>query len=564
MTNHILVVDDNPTNIDVLFDYLDTAGFEVSAAEDGERAIELSQYEQPDLILLDVMMPGIDGFETCRRLKNLQNTKDIPIIFMTALTDVSEKVQGFEAGAVDYITKPVHCDEVLARVTTHLTVRSLQKQLESANAELAKANDELEQRVEDRTHRLQVIAELSEYLNEIHDLDKLLTGLVNQLQHSFDYYHVQIYLIRENSDQLVLSAWSSQLQVKDCYLTRGQGIIGTVIETNKPLLSNNVAETTLFVHSSLLPETKSELAVPLRRTVEMEINKPIGVLDIQSKYLNGFTSQDVSMIQSIADQAAVAIDNVRLLAERQSTIEKLRQFDKAKSEFMAMVSHELRTPLNAILGFSELLLLGCSGQLPDKANDDLALIKSSGEHLLSMINSILDITKLESGMGNITLNELDVKGVVHDVVAATEFYARGKPVKIVVDIAENLPQFQADHTRIHQILLNLLKNGIKFTKKGTVWLKAVISPDEPDMILFSVTDTGVGIPVEKQNLIFEIFSQADMSGTRQHEGVGLGLAICKLLVELQGGRIWVESLKGEGSTFYFTLPAVDGDTRKTD
>ena len=546
---HILIVDDNPTNIDVLFDYLDTAGFDVSAAEDGERAIEQCLYELPDIVLLDVMMPGIDGFETCRRLKELPSTKTVPIIFMTALNNVSEKVKGFEMGAVDYITKPVQHEEVLARVNNHLMMQNLQKQLETTNSIL-------EERVKDRTYRLQVIANISKQLNEIQDLDKLLTDLVNQLQKSFAYHCVQIYLQDTKNETLTLQAMSGDNEgVIGTQIPIGQETIGLVAKNGEPSLSNNLSEDSRIATQLLLPKTESEIVVPLRKIGSKgQPNTILGVLTIQENQINLFSTKDVSMIQTIADQAAIAIDNARLLAERQKTIIELKKLDKAKSQFMAMISHELRTPLNAVLGFSELLLLGFSGKLSKKMRTDIELIKGGGEHLLKLVNNILDITKIESGLTQISPISVNLYGVIADVLVAASVSNREKSLAITSDIPNSLPNVFVDYARLHQIMLNLLDNAIKFTSEGTISVKARIFDDDTDFILISVADTGVGIKADKRQLIFQSFRQADMTDTRAFEGSGLGLSICKLLIELHGGRIWVESKEHVGSTFYFTLP----------
>ena len=558
----ILIVDDNATNLGVIVDYLAGYGFQIMVARNGKMALKRAKFAPPDLILLDVRMPGIDGFETCRLLKADRRTKDIPVIFMTALTSTEDKVQGFAVGAVDYVTKPIQHEEVLARITTHLTLRDLQKQLQQANQELESANNRLEQRVADRTYRLQVMAQLSRQLNQIGDLDYLITTLVQGLQNSFAYYHVQVYLVEPESrahalragrhagQDLILARASQEIGHKfELYrLSKEQGIVGEVAKTNHYFLSNNVTECVTFVPNPLLPHTKSELALPLRLGDEL-----IGVLDIHSEQLNYFTSKDVSMLQSIADGVAIAINNTRLLSEREATITKWQELDRAKSQFLGVVSHELRTPMNAILGFSEMLLEGVFGELPQPVQKRVKAILTRGEHMVELINNLLDLTQMEAGHLAVHLAPItDIREVIDEVIVTLKTQVGKKAIEIMIDLPADLPDVYADKKRLHQILLNLGSNAIKFTLKGKVTIQVRV--DEPDKMRFSVIDTGVGIPGHMQALIFDAFKMVDMSNTRKQGGLGLGLAICKQLVHMQQGEIGLKSKEGVGSEFYFTIP----------
>lgn len=539
----ILVVDDNLNNLGVIVDYLAECGFKIMVARNGKVALKRAQFAQPDLILLDVKMPGMDGFETCRQLKAHPRTNNIPVIFMTALTSTQDKVQGFSVGAVDYVTKPIQHEEVLARITTHVMLSQLQKKLEEANQELEEANNQLEQRVADRTYRLQVMARLSHQLNKIGDLDSLLTTLVEELQSSFAYYYVQVYLTEPNKESLILAHASFDIGYKIGLhrLSKEEGIIGQVAQTNDYVLSNNVAH-------PLLPDSRSELALPLRLGDEV-----IGVLDIHSTDLNHFTLKDVSMLQSMVDGLAIAINNTRLLDERQATITMLQELDRAKSQFLGIVSHELRTPMNAILGFSEMLLEGVFGELPERAKPRIKGIHTRGEHMVELINNLLDLTQMETGQFTVYLAPLeDIRAVIENVVATLKTQIGEKALTMVVEMPAKLPSICADARRLSQILLNLGSNAIKFTAEGTITIR--VSLDQKNYVTFSVLDTGIGIPDDMHALIFETFKMVDMSNTRQQGGLGLGLAICKQLVHMHKGHIGVKSKEGVGSEFYFTIP----------
>jgi signal transduction histidine kinase len=220
------------------------------------------------------------------------------------------------------------------------------------------------------------------------------------------------------------------------------------------------------------------------------------------------------------------------------------------------MSHELRTPLNSIIGFADVLLQGIDGELNEMAMGDIRLIYNSGKHLLALINDILDLAKIEAGKMELVRESLDLKDIVDNVLASSSSLVKDKPVQIAVNMPAALPPVNADKLRLNQILLNLVSNAAKFTHEGTITIKAALS-QEPGFMRIAVVDTGIGIPPEKINTIFERFRQADSSTTRKYGGTGLGLAICRQLVEMHGGTIGVRSQEGVGSEFYFTVPVAE-------
>jgi signal transduction histidine kinase len=215
------------------------------------------------------------------------------------------------------------------------------------------------------------------------------------------------------------------------------------------------------------------------------------------------------------------------------------------------MSHELRTPLNAILGYTELILDGIYGPPSEKITAVLSRVQANGKHLLGLINDVLDLSKIEAGQLSLSLNDYSLKDVVHTVVTATEPLAAEKKLPLKVEIPRDLPAGRGDERRLAQVLLNLVGNAIKFTDAGDVRIAANI---ENGRFVLSVADTGPGIPASEQTRIFEEFHQIDSSNTKTKSGTGLGLAISKRIVELHGGRIWVESAVGKGSTFRLELP----------
>ncbi|MET0630205.1 MAG: HAMP domain-containing sensor histidine kinase, partial [Xanthobacteraceae bacterium] len=222
-----------------------------------------------------------------------------------------------------------------------------------------------------------------------------------------------------------------------------------------------------------------------------------------------------------------------------------------KSQFLANMSHELRTPLNAILGYTELILDDIYGETPEKMRGVLDRVQRNGKHLLGLINDVLDLSKIEAGQLSLSLADYSLKDVVHSVFSAVESLATEKKLALKVEVPPNLPSGHGDERRLTQVLLNLVGNAIKFTDKGEVAIRAAASNGS---YTFSVRDTGPGIAEADQKKIFEEFQQADSSATKKKGGTGLGLSIARRIIEMHGGRIWVDSKIGEGSTFSVEIP----------
>jgi signal transduction histidine kinase len=291
---------------------------------------------------------------------------------------------------------------------------------------------------------------------------------------------------------------------------------------------------------------RSMLGVPLLRD-----GRPIGLLSLYRTSVFPFTPRQVELMATFADQAVIAIENVRLFEEIARKSRELEIASQHKSQFVANMSHELRTPLAAILGYAELIQEGFYGALPEKSMDPLTRIRSNGKHLLGLINTVLDIAKIESGQFSLNLGEYALENVVETVRTATEALAQTKKLVLKTEVTKHLPVGLGDEQRLTQVLLNLVGNAIKFTDTGEVHVTAKVVNGH---FAVSVADTGPGIPEDEQTRIFEQFHQVDSSNTKAKGGTGLGLAIAKQIVEMHGGRIWVESTLGKGATFQMKLP----------
>jgi GAF domain-containing protein len=288
------------------------------------------------------------------------------------------------------------------------------------------------------------------------------------------------------------------------------------------------------------------LSVPLLRE-----GTAIGVFSLTRDEVSPFSEKQVDLVTTFADQAVIAIENVRLFDEIQDKSRQLEEASKHKSQFLANMSHELRTPLNAILGYTELIADGVYGDTPEKVQVTLKRVMTNGRHLLGLINDVLDLSKIEAGQLTLSLTDYSMKDVVHNVYGAVEPLAAEKKLSFKVEIMPDMAAGHGDERRLTQVLLNLVGNAIKFTDEGSVVIKA---SQTNGAFSVAVCDTGPGISEDDQKKLFQEFQQADSSTTKKKGGTGLGLAISKKIVEMHGGRIWLESQVGKGSTFAFTVP----------
>jgi signal transduction histidine kinase len=296
---------------------------------------------------------------------------------------------------------------------------------------------------------------------------------------------------------------------------------------------------------------RTVLAVPLLRE-----GSPIGVIVVRRTEVRPFAENEMRLLRTFADQAVIAIENVRLFKELEVANRELAAASQHKSEFLANMSHELRTPLNAIIGFSEVLTDRMFGGLNEKQDEYLKDIHASGTHLLSLINDILDLSKIEAGRMELELTDFDLPTALDNALTLVRERAGRRSITLQTSIDEQLGEIRADERKIRQVVLNLLSNAIKFTPEGGRIEVGAMPKD--GSVEVSVSDTGIGIAPEDQEAVFEEFRQVG-TADKKAEGTGLGLTLCRKFIELHGGRIWVKSQVGEGSMFTFTIPVGCGE-----
>lgn len=308
-------------------------------------------------------------------------------------------------------------------------------------------------------------------------------------------------------------------------------------------------------HLSTDEQPQSGLWIPLRRE-----NKTVGLLSVQSFDPYAYSDIDIQLLRSIATQTGLAIANAQFFEEIQASNEKLRQLDRLKTQFLANMSHELRTPLNSIIGFSRIILKGIDGPLTKEQEEDLTSIHTNGHHLLTLINEILDMAKIEAGKMSLSFEPVDLVDAAQVTSTTVQSLMDKEKVRFIWDVPTTLPPIEADPIRIRQILINLLSNAAKYTREGSIQLKIRA---QTEGVHISVADTGIGIDPEDKETIFAAFEQVDNSTTRSAGGTGLGLPITKWLVNMHQGRIWFDSEPNKGTTFHVTLPFKQENVQET-
>ncbi|MEQ8672572.1 MAG: GAF domain-containing protein [Aggregatilineales bacterium] len=338
-------------------------------------------------------------------------------------------------------------------------------------------------------------------------------------------------------------------------------IMGEVIERRSPRFIHNIEQESRYL--TISPQALSAILVPLRSAGE-----DIGMVVLESDVTYGYGDDEARLLEALAGSVSAVIQSTQLLEQLTQTNEQLRELDRVKSDFLANMSHELRTPLNSIIGFSRVMLKGIDGALTEMQEQDLTTIYNSGQHLLMLINDILDQAKIASGKLDIKLEHFDVKLMIEAVKSIGVGLVKDKPVHLNVEVSPNMQKAYGDEFRIRQVMINLVSNAAKFTNEGQILIRAYPWQNphtDKTMIRIDVTDSGIGIAEKDLPLLFEAFRQIDSSLTRTAGGTGLGLPIAKSLVEMQGGEMIVMSEINVGSTFSVTIPTdpdemgADGD-----
>ncbi len=392
-------------------------------------------------------------------------------------------------------------------------------------------------------------------------LEDALENIANELRRSLDALSVTIYLPEAYLDSkgnpftllraAALSGTNQPMsEVSEIRLDSRSSLIATAANERYPLLIGDISTQPSYL--PVIDGAQSAAIVPL--TVAGQL---VGVITMESAALNAYDDDTLTLLLTLSGSLSAIIQNQQLLEQLQKTNQQLLELDQLKSQFLANMSHELRTPLNSIIGFSRVILKGIDGPLTEMQEQDLTTIYNSGQHLLNLINDILDQAKIAAGKMDLQMDFFEIKGVIDAVRSIGIGLVKDKPIDIFVELAPGLPQVYGDEFRTRQVLLNLVSNAAKFTREGSITITAYVEAHAETgapMVRIDVTDTGIGIAEKDMSVLFEAFRQVDSSLTRTQGGTGLGLPIAKSLIEMQGGQMYVRSQVNVGSTFSITLP----------
>ncbi|HYR51955.1 MAG TPA: ATP-binding protein [Candidatus Dormibacteraeota bacterium] len=553
----ILVVDDEPHVVQIFQDLLAQRGYEVVSSTNGDDAILKVTTESFDLVLTDINLPGVDGLEVVRAAKAAD--KDTCVILITGYASTTTAIDALRQGAYDYITKPFDLWETAKAIDRGLESRFLVLEnrrlvvsLEKANRELQHHEQILSRMVKDATQRITALYESGKEISTSLSRQATLDVIVNQVAKLAGAELSLVFLYDTDAGQYVAEAGAAagggtgagpgaiQERVKEYRFGIGEGLHGQAVRNMTPVRSAAIAET-IGIEAFLSElEVSSALIVPLLTNEGV-----LGTITALRRSGRGFTPDDQEQLSMFASQASIALTNAILY-------ERTKELDRMKSEFVAVVSHEVRTPLTSIKGSLELLGDERFHVLPPPQKELLSICQANTERLISLINDILDFSKLESSKLSLNFENFDVGRVVPEAVDHIRNLAAMRGITIDVHIEGTAGALEADPMRVAQVITNLLGNAIKFSpEKGKI---EVWSRGTEEEVTVDIKDFGKGISQRDLSRLFQRFAQLDSSTTRRAGGTGLGLVISKGIVEQHGGRIWVDSTMGVGSTFSFSLP----------
>lgn len=530
MMTKVLAVDDDKLILRMLKDVL--RDFEVMTASGGREGIDLALKETPDVIIMDVMMPAMSGLEATKTLKGDKRTANIPVIILTALGRTEDIIKGLDAGGDDYIEKPFTPKVLRARINAHVRVKSLFDREEQGRKDL------------------EIILDITKKTTSFLDIDKVLHAITEKVGGYLRLDRCSIVLVDEGRNQGLVVASSDDPDIGGyCIYLDKYPEITRVMESMEPLIINDVGSDPIMTEVRELVPYRALMVIPILFKEEI-----IGTFLLRAdKREEGFSGREVELCTMIANASANAIKNASLygmLEERNLELKKvnsrLLELDRLKSNFIAMAAHELRAPINIINGYLETLIEGAGGPLNTRQTDMATLALHSNSDLARLVGEMLDLSIIESGRVPLEPESRSVTEAVEKAVALIGPDAASKGIKFSFDAKPAEAFF--DHRKIAQVLMNLLGNAVKFTPSGGE-IRVGIS-DGKDEVTVNISDTGQGIPKRDLEKVFDEFYK----GASMEKGMGLGLTICKKILELHGGRIWVESEEGKGSRFRFTLP----------
>ncbi|MFZ1026621.1 MAG: response regulator [Limnoraphis robusta] len=548
----ILVVDDKPSNLETLYTILEKVGFRVFVAQNGEKAIQIAESIRPHLILLDVIMPGINGFETCRHLKAKPALREIPVIFLTDLSETINKVTGFEVGGVDYLSKPIDENELLARVRTHLTLQQMQQYIAIQNRTLQreiKSRLQVEHKLQERTFQLEqalnfqaVVGEITEKIRDSLDEEQILQTATEELAKVLGINCCQIELYNPTQTQAIIAYEYSSI------LPKCQGMTRQLQDF--PELYQQLLQNIPFQYTEEIPLSSSQknpqtcLACPIFEN--QEVVGTIGNLRLLKPCHEVFEDLEVRLVQQVATQCAITIRQARLYQAAQKQVQELEKLNRIKDEFLKTISHELRTPMSRIKLATQTL---------EKFLEDESVVQKSStfskvldifhqacQRQNQLVDDLISLCYLEAKAETLVFESVDLETWLPEIIQPFLERIHSQKQQLNLDIYPQLPLLKSDISILDRIVRELLDNACKYTPFGEQITVSVRASDQ--MIVLSVMNTGIEIPLDEQQRVFDQFYRIPHHDPWQYGGTGLGLTLVQKLVELLDASIELESYAG--------------------
>jgi len=553
----ILIVDDDEANRTVLHNAILSMGHIPLLAENGQSALSMIKQQQPDLILLDLIMPVMDGYETLSYLKSDKTYKNIAVLLISAKGDQDSIVKGIEHGADDYLTKPYNPAILKARISSFLEKKHLHDS-EIIHAEQIKIlSEDLQKRVDGQ------VQEITKGTTATTIATRKAEQSASELQTLIDTANAPIFGIDTEGN---INEWNQAAEKLTHYIkdeVYGRDLVEEYIteeykDSVKDVLQDALqGKETSNYEFPLYSKEGSRRMILLNATPRRDIDGNItGVIGIGQD----ITQIDISRKELVKERESLEVKVKERTDELHKSLQKLKDtnlylesINRHKSEFISSMSHELRTPLNGIIGSADLLHEQFFGALNPKQLSYAKLITKSADHLLSLINDLLDMAKIDAGTMELQPRKMSLAEWMESTVEIMKTEFRKKDIKVRTRIESSYAYITADHRKCNQIMLNLLSNALKYTPEGHD-ISIRISDENSEYIRVEVEDSGIGIETKDFERIFSEFYQVDRRRDEKLGGTGIGLALTKRLIEMHGGEIWVESAKSGGALLIFTLP----------
>ncbi|HEY3304804.1 MAG TPA: hybrid sensor histidine kinase/response regulator [Candidatus Binatia bacterium] len=542
MAAKIVVVDDSRTQRSTIALALERRGYQVVQGSNGLEAFHLVQSESPDLLVSDIVMPELTGYQVCRLLKNDSATEDLPIILLTTLDQQEHRFWGKEAGADSYVLKGTGTGPLEQEVARLLA----EKKRKTTNKPVSKgavpfARQTAHARLTDLLDRLLFEATIS---NRIRETGRSTSDLIAVLNNFFEFfkslidYQIAVLSMRAPNGPMTIVHFAERVPAAWLEIARQ-----TLLEEN--LVPPRDKESPRM--NMLNPELLSAEAPAERRKLAMLSARFSAAVE---GGLSVFTANRSLYTDETRQTLAIAARELEpILASKLQA----QELEKLKADFTAMIVHDLRAPLTAIMSSAAIVEDGLVGPVTNDQKTWLFKISASSRNLLNLINDFLDLSKIEAGRLELIKEEVDVERLIRASLDDYVILAREKKISLTGRTEPPLSRVNADPARLGQVFTNLISNAIKFTREGGTIEVGAAQKNEGETTIW-VKDSGAGIPAHEMGDLFEKYRQTQSGKTSKHKGTGLGLAICKMIVESHGGRIWAESQEGKGATFFFSLP----------